>query len=230
MRWLFMLLLVLNVFYGVWHLLGVSPQAKEVAPVSFYRSDKQDIHLVSESATNGAVMALDAEIGKFPSVPVDQTCLFLGGYDQQEMAQAVRQRLSSLDIVSQLQVVDSVAGIDYWVYLAPLGSGQATMRQLKELQARKIDSFIIDQGELVNGISLGIYPRSDSADSVMQRLREAGYEPAVKQLPRAQHAYWVRLAAQSRRLVDEGLLGRLSHDFPGLAQKILPCESIATPG
>lgn len=36
MRWLFLLLLVLNVFYYVWHQQEVSLCAKDVTPLSLY--------------------------------------------------------------------------------------------------------------------------------------------------------------------------------------------------
>lgn len=80
----------------------------------------------------------------------------------------------ALDIQAEIRTVDAAAGLDYWVYPGSPGFSSGIHRQLKELQARKIDSYIITQGDLANGISLGIFPRSDSAESVMLRLRDAG--------------------------------------------------------
>lgn len=128
-----------------------------------------------------------------------------------------------------MQPVDATAGTDYWVYLTPLASREASLRQLKELQARKIDSYIITQGDLVNGISLGIFPRTDSAESVMQRMRDAGYEPFMRELSRAHRDYWVRIAPESRRLVDDMLLERLAADFSGLKHQLMSCEGVASP-
>src|SRR5690606_29996859 len=148
-------------------------------------------------------------------------------FQQEEGARQVEQRLMALDIQAEVRAVDAAAGLDYWVYLAPLASRQASLRQLKELQARKIDSYIITQGDLANGISLGIFPRSDSAESVMHRLRDAGYEPMLRELPRAQRSYWVRIAPESRRLADDAM-PRLVVDFQDLQHQIMPCEGVAT--
>ena len=156
-----------------------------------------------------------------------ETCLYLGSFQQEDGARQVEQRLMALDIQAQVRAVDAAAGLDYWVYLAPLASRQASLRQLKELQARKIDSYIITQGDLANGISLGIFPRSDSAESVMQRLRDAGYEPLLRELPRAQRSFWVRIAPESRRLADDAL-PQLVLDFKELQHQIMPCENVAT--
>jgi cell division septation protein DedD len=161
--------------------------------------------------------------------PIEAVCLFLGSFEQVDDAAAVEQRLLSLDIRSRVQSMDAAAGVDYWVYLPPLASRQASLRQLRELQARKIDSYIITQGDLSNGISLGIFPRSDSAESVMQRLRDAGYEPLLRELTRAHRSFWVRIAPESRRLADDSLLERLAFDFKGLQHQLMPCEGIASP-
>jgi cell division septation protein DedD len=222
MRWSFLLLLVLNLFYYVWHQQQAPLRVKEIQPVSLYRGAQQDIQLVSEA--EAPQLSISSVAGDTVQAGV---CLFLGGFEQEELARAVEQRLLSTDIRAEVVTVDASAGLDYWVYLAPLASRQASLRQLKELQARKIDSYIISQGDLVNGISLGIFQRNDSAQSVMQRLREAGYEPLLRELVRAHRNYWVKIASQSRNLLSDDLLARLAEDFLGLEHQLKPCEGIA---
>ncbi|MBD9485195.1 SPOR domain-containing protein [Pseudomonas sp. PDM14] len=224
MRWLFLLLLVLNLFYYVWHQQQAPLRAKEVEPMAQYRGAQQDIRLLSESGREG----VRREVPDAAVSAATETCLFLGSFQQDSAAREVEQRLMSLDIGAEVKAVDAAAGLDYWVYLAPLASRQASLRQLKELQARKIDSYIITQGDLANGISLGIFPRSDSAQSVMQRLRDAGYEPLLRELTRAQRSFWVRIAPQSRRLADDVLLQQLASDFKNLQHQLMPCEGVAT--
>lgn len=222
MRWMFLWLVVLNLFYYVWHQQQVPLRVTEIAPLDMAQSSKRDIRLLSESS---------APVRREVAV-VEETeavCLFLGSFEQMPEASAVEQRLLSLDIRSQVQSVDAAAGVDYWVYLPPLASRQASLRQLRELQARKIDSYIITQGDLANGISLGIFPRNDSAESVMQRLREAGYEPLLRELTRAHRSFWVRIAPESRRLAEDSLLERLAFDFKGLQHQLMPCEGVASP-
>ncbi|MBB2495217.1 SPOR domain-containing protein [Aquipseudomonas ullengensis] len=224
MRWLFLLLLVLNLFYYVWHQQQVPLRAKEVEPMASYRGGQQDVRLLSKSDKERG----RRELAVAPEAAVTETCLFLGSFQQESAAEEIEQRLVSLDIDADVHGIDATAGLDYWVYLAPLASRQASLRQLKELQARKIDSYIITQGDLANGISLGIFPRSDSAESVVQRLRDAGYEPLLRELPRAQRSFWVRIAPQSRRLADDVLLQQLASDFKDLQHQIMPCEGVAT--
>lgn len=222
MRWMFLWLVVLNLFYYVWHQQQAPLRVTEIAPLNMAQDSKRDIRLLSESSAQPRREVAEVQ-------PVEAVCLFLGSFEQMADASAVEQRLLSLDIQSRVQSMDAAAGVDYWVYLPPLASRQASLRQLRELQARKIDSYIITQGDLANGISLGIFPRSDSAQSVMQRLRDAGYEPSLRELTRAHRSFWVRISPQSRRLADDSLLQRLAFDFKGLEQQLMPCEGVASP-
>ncbi|UVE17359.1 SPOR domain-containing protein [Pseudomonas sp. LS44] len=226
MRWLFLLLLILNLFYYIWHQQQTPLKIKEIPSLSLYQGAKQDIRLLGEA---GAAKVPRAQEGQDIVTGIADVCLFLGGFEREDLAREVEQRLISLDVQPNLQSVDAPAGLDFWVYLPPLASRDASLRQLRELQARKIDSYIITQGDLSNGISLGIFPRSESAESVVQRLREAGYEPLMRELPRAHRSYWVRVAPGSRTLINDEMLQVLAADFSGLQHQLMPCESVATP-
>ena len=49
MRWFFLLLLVLNLFYYVWHQQQAPLRVKEVESFSLYQGARQNIRLVSEA-------------------------------------------------------------------------------------------------------------------------------------------------------------------------------------
>lgn len=72
MRWLFLLLLVLNTFYYIWHQQEAPLRAKDVTPLSLYKGSQQDIRLLSEAA--------DAARDKGKAIQVDNGCLYLGGF------------------------------------------------------------------------------------------------------------------------------------------------------
>ncbi|MND94830.1 hypothetical protein D3C76_1106200 [compost metagenome] len=140
MRWLFLLLVVLNGVYYVWHQQEAPLKVKEVAPLSLYKGNQQDIRLLSESHP-----------GKH-APERGQECLYVGGMNTQEQLDALRQRLLSLDV---------------------------------------------------------------AAIPVVGRLGDAT-------------GLWLQIAPQSQRLLDQTLLGTLSHDFKDLKHKIMLCRGIAT--
>ncbi|MBF7731736.1 SPOR domain-containing protein [Pseudomonas sp. N040] len=223
MRWLFLLLLVLNLFYYIWNQQRAPLHGVEIAPIEQYRAQEKNIRLLSESAESKSVASTEAASDKGSSV-----CMFFGGFEAQEDAEIFRQRLSGLNIQSEVLGVDAEPALDYWVYLPPLASREASLRQLKELQARQIDSFIIADGDLANGISLGIFPRPESAASVIGRLVEAGYEPILRELERTQRNFWVRVGASGSRLLDDNVLTVLLQDFDGLKHELKACSGVAT--
>ena len=113
MRWLFLLLLVLNGFYYIWHQQEAPLRAKEVMPLSLYRGSQQDIRLLSESsdaiARKERAKAADAQ----------NTCLYIGGFVDQRQAQSVEQRLISLDIKAKVQLLNTPEASGYWLRVAP---------------------------------------------------------------------------------------------------------------
>lgn len=226
MRWFVLFLLALNVFYYVWHQQQSPLRPKEVAPLNLFHGEQRNIRLLSESAE--APLRRHVEEAPAPQAP-SSACIYLGGFSAEDRARVLVQRLLSLDVQTSVQTVDAAAGVDYWVYLPPLASRQASLWQLRELQARKIDSYIITEGDLTDGISLGIFQRKDSADSVVERLKAAGYDALVRELARAQHDYWVQVAPESGRLVDDSLVRQLTSDFPELQKQTMTCKSVASP-
>ena len=221
MRWLFLLLVLLNFFFWVQHQYEAPVRVKEVAPLDSYSRIQQNITLLSESA-------VPQRRASSSSVANDDGCLFLGGFDEEQQAESLEQRLLSLDVQSEVQQVDAATGVDYWVYLPPLASRQASLRQLRELQSRNIDSYIITVGDLSNGISLGIFSRKDSAEGVVARLREVGYAALVRELPRMHRKYWVRVAVASRNQLDDAILRGLKNDMPELQHRQMSCTGVAT--
>jgi len=148
MRWLFLLLVVLNGFYFVWHQQEAPLRPKEVASLSLYKGAQQGIQLLSESEEGRARTAAAQK----PSTN-DESCLYLGGYSRPEQLAPIEQRLTSLDISSRAVPVSTAEGVSHWLRISP----------------------------------------------------------------------------ESRRLLDETLLQRLSNDFKDLKQKIMLCEGLQVP-
>lgn len=227
MRWLFLLLLLMNIGLFAWQ-HRLAPSGSSELPLLARQAEGG-----SAQAVQGLTLMTEAEAGKpRPQSPVSAAgdaathCLVLGGFDMVERARQLEQRLLSLDVGARVVTAEASFGADHWVYIPPLASRQASLRQLRELQARGIDSYLITEGELANGILLGVFPRLDSAVSIAEKLRGAGYEPQVRELPRVYQEYWVRVARKSQRLVDDAMLARLSVDFLDLKHQLISCRGL----
>jgi hypothetical protein len=76
---------------------------------------------------------------------------------------------------------------------------------------------------LGGGISEG------EAKTIEQRLTSLDIQSQQgRRLDESGAMFWLKVAPESRRLVDEALLGRLRQDFQELKSKIMSCEGIAT--
>ncbi|WP_338488525.1 hypothetical protein VRB78_22240 [Pseudomonas trivialis] len=113
MRWLFLLLLVLNIFYYIWHQQEAPLRAKDVTPLNLYRGTQQDIRLLSESAD------ATARADKAKASEVQNTCMYIGGFTDKRQAQALEQRLISLDIKVKVQLLGTSDASGYWLKVAP---------------------------------------------------------------------------------------------------------------
>ncbi len=113
MRWLFLLLLVLNAFYYIWHQQEAPLRAKDVTPLSLYKGSQQDIRLLSESSD--AVVRRDRARG----ADAQNACLYIGGFADERQAQLLEQRLTSLDIKVRVQLLNAADASGYWLRVAP---------------------------------------------------------------------------------------------------------------
>ena len=113
MRWLFLLLLVLNAFYYIWHQQEAPLRAKDVTPLSLYKGSQQDIRLLSESSD--AVARRD----QAKAAEGQNTCLYVGGFTDLRQAQSMEQRLISLDIRVKVQLLNNPDASGYWLRVAP---------------------------------------------------------------------------------------------------------------
>lgn len=213
MRWILALLVASNILYFFWqNQLRPIPESPAAGRMLASTSILPPVLLLGEKQR--LVPPVAAEI-KDAERSAAKTIL-LGGFAQQEVADEVRQRLLSLGVDGRMVAKEVAAEEEYWVYMPPLSSRAATLRLLKELQARKIDGFLISQGELANGISLGIFQFENSAQAVLDRLELAGYQAQLKKISRQQSSYWFEVSVTGQRLLDDRTLQSLLKDFPGL--------------
>ena len=91
MRWLFLLLVVLNIFYYIWHQREAPLRAKEVISLPLHKGVQQGISLLSEARPGSlAGEVQDGEAGA--------ECFYLGGFSSESMMRNVQRRLAGMDI------------------------------------------------------------------------------------------------------------------------------------
>ncbi|MFP3518454.1 hypothetical protein SB766_19925 [Pseudomonas sp. SIMBA_077] len=128
MRWLFLLLVVLNIFYFVWCQQESPLKAKEVVSLSLYKASKQEIRLLSE-AQNGMESedVTDHESGKRVA------CFYLSGLTSIDEQNKVKESLSAVGLNGELAAVDNADTGNFVVSVPSSYKAQAIDRVLQSL-------------------------------------------------------------------------------------------------
>ncbi|WP_238384938.1 hypothetical protein [Hahella chejuensis] len=135
-----------------------------------------------------------SSIEKLPETPVskgERLCLLMGPFEGDAQAQSLKIALEKRDVESVAFPKNISLAPEYWVYLEPVESRKTAIIKLRELQVRKIDSYLISQGELRNGISLGLFKNVDSANRLLKQRISEGYDAKIKEVPKERLEYWV---------------------------------------
>lgn len=150
-------------------------------------------------------------------------CELLGPFIEARLGNAVLGRVRDQGYVAEILSREVRGTSDYWVYYAPLATRKEALRQLKEFQARNIDSYVITQGELVNGISLGLFTQRASAEGLRGRMTELGYQVEIQEVSRSHQEFWVSLVYPEAAPPGGELWGRLMADFPLMQRRATSC-------
>ncbi len=233
MRWIILALIFVNLGYfalGSFRASQSSYQIKSERPTEVAGVSKRLV-LLSESLP----ATLDQRI-KNPVIITDKTqindndqqCLALGPFMNSDVVDQVQQRLFSMGVESRERTNNVARTADYWVHIPPMTSRDAAIRLLRELQSQKIDSFVITQGELTNGISLGLFSNYDSAKAVRRRLVNAGYPVEIEKLVLQPESWWLELDSGEEEKLDSNFWSELIERVPAIKKTKKSCGGIAS--
>ncbi len=194
MRWIFISLVVINLAY-LGYQFSQPPAVEQSDSVVVAVNDAKPIRLLSE---------INAK-AKLPQQAAlkQQLCWAVGPYLVELDAKNMRSRMLALDIPAYQDKRSVVVKTESWVYLPPLASKKMALRKLKELHKRKIDSFVITEGELANGISLGLFSQQESVDRLLEKLAKKKITAKVKPLERKRNHIWLMAPVNRRAPIDE---------------------------
>ncbi|WP_062266829.1 SPOR domain-containing protein [Endozoicomonas arenosclerae] len=227
MRWIFLVLLFANAGYFVWGYYHQSHKPYRTVSVDTevpVQAGKR-LMLLSEADIEPAESKLSRKETREKS---EAQCLVVGPFESSYQADQLQQKLFSLGVASRERSDSETVLADYWVHIPPRSNRQSAIRLLRELQGQGIDSFVITQGELANGISLGLFSKESSANEVSRRVQEAGYEPSIKKLPREPETFWLEMTDSEAAKLSEGFWEKQAGEYNDLKMLEKNCKSVAS--
>jgi hypothetical protein len=205
MRWIFLSLICLNLLVMVW----------------FWRDQAgTNVAVLAEPEQKGETLVLLSELdsreisykdAKSKANHVDiRRCYSVGPLADRIDAKHLKVRAEALGFSLELRGLTTAKSIEYWVHVPPQSNRQQSLRLLRELQGRGIDSYIITQGDLAEGISLGLFRNQTSAQNLIQKMRDLDYKVVIKEVSRGEKELWLEFPqvaqlteAMRKRVVGE---------------------------
>jgi len=222
-RWIFLTLLLLNVLFAVveWS----SRLDKYELLDKPYRIVEGGVRLtmLGESKVLQEVGGSSGGMGA-----IEPLCLLLGPLDSKEEATQLLSLFQQEDLKVELVAQPIKKAPNYWVYLAPFENRKAAIVKLKELQSAKVDSYLITQGELANGISLGVFENIDSARRMSKRRKGQGYDVKVSELGKSEFEYWIAILEEYTEELDLEVTKIASKLEESLEKRQIFCKSVAS--
>lgn len=234
MRWIVVALLVANLMAYGWYRYAVGPGADDAVPQVEGAPAGSALRLLDAAEDNsnptemgaGASSAIAAEQSSVPVSPAASMCGMIGVFAEQISAKQVRDRLRALGAAADIVEVPVTLRTDYWVHMGPYPSREQAMAALRDLQQKGVDSFLIADGELANGVSLGLFRQRASAESLLAERKAQGYAVTLREIPRVSNELWVVINEGSE--LAEPVRRQLLAVSPGTEYRKNSCSSIVT--
>lgn len=208
MRWVFLSLVSLNLLVMVWFWRDQAGMADVQNQVNKAEPQGQGLILLSE--VNRSQLSYKTKQITDSSIE-DQRCYSVGPFKDENDAKFLGIRAKALGFESQMRSLATGGSIEHWVHIPPLANRQQSLQLLRELQGRGVDSYIITQGDLAEGISLGLFRNKQSADSLTQKMQTMDYKVVIKEVLRGEKELWLEFPqvsalteAMRKRVAGEG--------------------------
>ncbi len=155
----------------------------------------------------------------------NRACLAIGDFENIAVSNALVTEFRQQGLQARVELQEKIE-FEYRVYMPPFTSDAAVRQTLVNLLESGIDSFLITDGDLAQGISLGVFSLQSSAFRLQEKLASEGYATNIQEIVRSNTEFWVVInSATSSEL--EALWLTLLNTQPSLKQSENLCQIIA---
>jgi hypothetical protein len=112
----------------------------------------------------------------------------------------------------------------YRLLIPPLNSVEEAFRKLRELQASKVDGYVITGGPSELGVSMGVFSTREAAVSQQERVREIGFEGEIVPIVRTERTYWLFADPGTELGLTRQVWENLESASNSLVKRDFPCE------
>lgn len=218
MKWIILTLLLLNLGLGGYQYWQTTqPEVQDETP-----SAARLNNLAIDQSTRDELAELERTVVAEPAVEPLQ-CVRISGVAAEDQADIIRSRLQALEVTTEMSVREEILRSDYWVVVGPFDTDQQGRDRLAQLQADGIESFLINQGRLAGGISLGLFSSDSNARTRASELTGQDIEARVERVDRTRDTWVLTIDAESARQISNTALDAIVSEFEGASFQRLRC-------
>ena len=219
MRWIVLTLLLANIALGG-YLYWESAQPADDGPVP-NQAELNNLSLGSD--TLAELRRLERQAPTQPATRPPVRCVRVTGLEGADQADVIESRLRALEVDAERASRQVVVRSDYWVVLGPFDSPSIARERLGALQAADIESFLIGQGPLEGGISLGLFSSQANAERRQQELTQQDIDARVERVDRTREALELTIGKDDAGLISDAAIDSLLNEFDGVTYQRFDC-------
>jgi len=233
MKWIFAILLVINILFFTVMQLGSSHGRESMRGHEPVKAEKIKLLAEPQKAPELALAMSESPVKSGNSSPIEakpEICLEWGQFSGDTLKRVV-QVLEKLQLGEKLIQHKAEKSGGYWVYVTPRKTLQEAQKKVDELKQLGVqESYIVREPLVMQyAISMGIFSTAEAATKYLDQLREKGVKSAVSS-PRTQE-----IDATVFQIKDSGesmtaQLTKLKQDFPGSELKAIECRKLVKEG
>lgn len=198
-------------------------QAATIDSVSLNQPMQKGNNLVLLSELNTSQVSYKAKQINTITSANSERCYSVGPFKDDDDAKFLSVRAEALGFESEIRSLATGGSVENWVHIPPLPNRQQSLQLLRELQGRGVDSYIITQGELAEGISLGLFKNQTSARNLTKKMRDMGYNVVINEVLRGEKELWLEFAQVTQ--LTEAMRKRITGDGHSYNWMLTDCSN-----
>ncbi len=227
MKWIFVILLVINILFFTVMQLGSSQGREPMRGHEPVKAEKIKLVAEPQKAPELALTKPEPPVksGDGASVEVkSEICLEWGQFSGGTLKR-VALALEKLQLGEKLNQRKAEKSWGYWVYIPPRKTLQEAHKKVDELKRLGVqESYIVREPlEMQHAISLGIFSTAEAAAKYLDQLRVKGVKSAISG-PRAQETDAAVFQIKDNSEAMTAQLTKLKQDFPGSELRAVECR------
>lgn len=245
MRWIFIFLVFLNIFFCIWQYQQAAPVSLNDQNITNYGdTDIPTIKLLKEQpivnhtpvineTNNQETPEVDSPIKEeltnidntetTETAPELLTCLYLGGFTNQEQLEVIDPFLEKVTSNINPTPIKITKTPKFHLYvIANSVIEQQTL--LEKLSNTSINTLVISRGPLKDNISLGLFTDGTAYNEIQDKLKALEIPIKIEDLPESASSYWLKITNDKRLLFTHTILTDLTQQLPTMQQELMPCH------